>query len=400
MSAPKVSVVVPIYNVEKYLRECLDSLVGQTLKEIEIICVDDGSTDSSKEIIREYMQKDTRVKMIAKEKNSGYGNSMNQGFDMASGEYVGILESDDFAEPAMFEKLYETARENALDVVKSSFWFYYSTPKQYNEKYEVASKGTEKRTFCPAWDFDAPMEMVEFFNMKPSIWSAIYKAEFIRRNGIRFLETPGASFQDTSFNFKVMALAGRVQTLREAFVHYRQDNEGSSINSQSKVFCVCEEYAEIQRFLETNPFNRGMLECVANRIKYDTYMWNFDRLSPKFRYLFVERISGEFMDAFENGTMDNEFFETYKWEDVKKLTEDPIGWYTEKALNQPGYSTKELLQIQQSYSYRIGRAVTFLPRKFMGGIQSVKDDGVIYTFKLACKKIMGRLLWKEIPRSR
>lgn len=113
MSAPKVSVVVPIYNVEKYLRECLDSLVGQTLKEIEIICVDDGSTDSSKEIIREYMQKDTRVKMIAKEKNSGYGNSMNQGFDMASGEYVGILESDDFAEPAMFEKLYETARENA-----------------------------------------------------------------------------------------------------------------------------------------------------------------------------------------------------------------------------------------------------------------------------------------------
>lgn len=400
MSAPKVSVVVPIYNVEKYLRECLDSLVGQTLKEIEIICVDDGSTDSSKEIIREYMQKDTRVKMIAKEKNSGYGNSMNQGFDMASGEYVGILESDDFAEPAMFEKLYETARENALDVVKSSFWFYYSTPKQYNEKYEVASKGTEKRTFCPAWDFDAPMEMVEFFNMKPSIWSAIYKAEFIRRNGIRFLETPGASFQDTSFNFKVMALAGRVQTLREAFVHYRQDNEGSSINSQSKVFCVCEEYAEIQRFLETNPFNRGMLECVANRIKYDTYMWNFDRLSPKFRYLFVEQISGEFMDAFENGTMDNEFFETYKWEDVKKLTEDPIGWYTEKALNQPGYSTKELLQIQQSYSYRIGRAVTFLPRKFMGGIQSVKDDGVIYTFKLACKKIMGRLLWKEIPRSR
>lgn len=378
----------------------MDSLVGQTLKEIEIICVDDGSTDSSKEIIREYMQKDTRVKMIAKEKNSGYGNSMNQGFDMASGEYVGILESDDFAEPAMFEKLYETARENALDVVKSSFWFYYSTPKQYNEKYEVASKGTEKRTFCPAWDFDAPMEMVEFFNMKPSIWSAIYKAEFIRRNGIRFLETPGASFQDTSFNFKVMALAGRVQTLREAFVHYRQDNEGSSINSQSKVFCVCEEYEEIQRFLETNPFNRGMLECVANRIKYDTYMWNFDRLSPKFRYLFVERISGEFMDAFENGTMDSEFFETYKWEDVKKLTEDPIGWYTEKALNQPGYSTKELLQIQQSYSYRIGRAVTFLPRKFMGGIQSVKDDGVIYTFKLACKKIMGRLLWKEIPRSR
>ena len=104
MSTPKVSVVVPVYNVEKYLRQCLDSLVNQTLKEIEIICVDDGSVDSSKEIIREYIQKDQRVKLIAKEKNSGYGNSMNQGFDMASGEYIGILESDDFAELTMYEK--------------------------------------------------------------------------------------------------------------------------------------------------------------------------------------------------------------------------------------------------------------------------------------------------------
>lgn len=400
MSAPKVSVVVPIYNVEKYLRQCLDSLVNQTLKELEIICVDDGSVDSSKEIIREYMQKDERVKLIAKEKNSGYGNSMNQGFDMASGEYIGILESDDFAELTMYEKLYETAHENELDVVKSSFWFYYSSTVPHNEKYEVASKSTEKRTFCPAWDFDAPMEMVEFFNLKPSIWSAIYRTEFIRKNGIRFLETPGASFQDTSFNFKVSSLAKRVQVLREAFVHYRQDNESSSINSQSKVFCVCEEYAEIKRFLETNPFNRGMLECVCNRIKYDAYMWNFDRLSPKYRYLFVERISQEFGEEFEAGRMDDAFFEEYKWESVKMLVEDPVGWYTEKALNQPGYSTKELTEIKQSYSYRIGRAITFLPRKFKGGIQSVKDDGIVYTFKLACKKIIGRLLWKEIPRSR
>ena len=103
--------------------------------------------------------------MIANEKNSGYGISMNQGFDMAGGEYIGILESDDFAEPTMYEKLYAAAHENSLDMVKSSFWFYYSVPKAYNEKYEVASKGTEKRTFCPAWDFDAPMEMVEFFNL-------------------------------------------------------------------------------------------------------------------------------------------------------------------------------------------------------------------------------------------
>lgn len=95
---PKVSLLVPICNVERYLRECLDSAVAQTLKDIEVICINDGSTDSSPDIIREYVERDPRVKMIDKA-NSGYGDSMNRGLEMARGEYVGILESDDF----MFE---------------------------------------------------------------------------------------------------------------------------------------------------------------------------------------------------------------------------------------------------------------------------------------------------------
>ena len=223
MGRPKVSIVVPIYNVEKYLRQCLDSVVNQTLKEIEIICVDDGSTDSSPEIIQEYVEKDNRVKVISKP-NSGYGNSMNRGFDMAEGEYIGIVESDDYAEPNMFEVLYRIASKNRLDIVKSGYYFYYSIPTERNEKIEIVSKARENVIFCPATDFKAPMEMVEFFNLKPTIWSAIYRRDFIRENNIRFNETPGASFQDASFNFKVMALAKRVQLIRDAFLHYRQDN--------------------------------------------------------------------------------------------------------------------------------------------------------------------------------
>jgi glycosyltransferase involved in cell wall biosynthesis len=105
---PKVSIIVPIYNVEKYLRECLDSIVKQTLKDIEIVCVNDGSTDSSLDIIKEYAEKDERVKYIDKP-NSGYGISMNQGLDKAQGEYIGIVESDDFIKPEMFEELYNLA---------------------------------------------------------------------------------------------------------------------------------------------------------------------------------------------------------------------------------------------------------------------------------------------------
>ena len=137
MGSPKVTVVVPIYNVEKYLRQCLDSIVNQTLKDIEIICVDDGSTDSSPQIIQEYMDKDSRVKVITKP-NSGYGNSMNRGFDMAEGEYIGIVESDDYADPEMFEEMYNVASSNQLDVVKSGFYYYYSIPKERNEKEEIS----------------------------------------------------------------------------------------------------------------------------------------------------------------------------------------------------------------------------------------------------------------------
>ena len=156
----------------------------------------------------------------------------------------------------------------------------------------------------------------------------------------------------------------------------------------------------MHKFLETNPLHRGVLECVCNRIKYDTYMWNLGRLSPKFKYIFLERAAQEFKECFEKGTMDSRYFEEYKWKGVKKMVEDPIGFYNEYALNQPGYSMKELKEIKESYSYRIGRLITFLPRKILGGIQSVKDDGVVYTFKLGCKKIIGGISWLKDRRSR
>ena len=125
MSMPKVSIVIPCYNVEKYLRQCLDSVINQTLRELEIICVNDGSKDSTLSILQEYAEKDSRIKIIDKP-NGGYGESMNRGFDMATGEYLGIIESDDYADLDMFEKLYHCAKTYELDVVKSGFYYYYS----------------------------------------------------------------------------------------------------------------------------------------------------------------------------------------------------------------------------------------------------------------------------------
>lgn len=124
-----VSILVPIYNVERYLEKCLNSLISQTLKNIEIICINDGSTDNSLAIIKKYAQKDSRIVIINK-KNTGYGDSMNQGLKRAKGEYIGIVESDDFVDKKMFEVLYNMALQYKADIVKSSFYQYWELPEK------------------------------------------------------------------------------------------------------------------------------------------------------------------------------------------------------------------------------------------------------------------------------
>ena len=127
---PSVSIVVPIYNVEKYLKQCLDSIISQTLKDIEIILVNDGSKDGSLKIIKDYAARDNRIKVVDKA-NTGYGNSMNIGLSKATGKFIGIVESDDYIEPDMFETLYNLAVRDKLDVARSEF-FYYTSKEEKN----------------------------------------------------------------------------------------------------------------------------------------------------------------------------------------------------------------------------------------------------------------------------
>ena len=383
----KVSIVIPIYNVEKYLRQCLDSVVNQTLKDIEIICVNDGSKDSSPDIIREYVAKDSRVKMIDKP-NSGYGSSMNRGFDMATGEYIGIVESDDYAELDMFEKLYNCAKENDLDACKSGFYYYYSIPEEVNYPNPIASRVMCQRVFCPTEDFDSLREQIEFFNIKPTIWSAIYRKDFIRENKIRFNETPGASFQDTSFNFKVWALAKRAKLMEECFLHYRQDNENSSINSPAKVYCVCDEYAEIERFLEEHPPVKAKLENLKNRLKFDTYMWNYGRLSKELAKEFIMAASKEFANDMMEGVCTKEAFPWYKWNALNFVIKDPVGFHNWRVAAAEGRPTETApVEAPPAEPEKGGR----IRRKLRNVRRCYRQHGFVYTVKATFKSIKRRL---------
>lgn len=315
IAAPQISILVPIYNVERYLEQCLDSIVSQSFEDFEAICINDGSTDGSRSIVQRYIEADARFRVIDKE-NSGYGASMNQGLRAARGEFVAILESDDFFESDALATLHDLAAREEADVAKGNFWFYWSTPAERRELFEFVDGDMDRGAVHP-------LDVPQVFYRKPSIWSALYRRSFLVGNEIEFLETPGASYQDAGFNFKVWACARRIACTRKALLSYRQDNESSSVNSPSKVFCVCDEYEEMQRFLDGRDDLREKLQGVLERMKFDTYSWNYDRLSPELRAEFLPRFSEEFARDLDRGIVDMNLFEPWAAATLHAVVERP-----------------------------------------------------------------------------
>ena len=315
---PKVSILVPIYNVEKYLRQCLDSIVKQTLQDIEIICINDGSTDSSLNIIEEFADKDERITIINK-KNSGYGASMNMGLEAATGEYIGIIESDDFAKETMFEDLYALAKEYDCDVVKSDYYSYFTEGCKTEKAKIISLEYAHKVT--------TTQEHPSILRIKPTIWSAIYKSDFLKENDIKFLETPGASYQDTSFAFKTSALAKKMYLTTESYVSYRQDNENSSVNSKGKVYMVCAEWEEITKFLNSRPKLKEILNSTKLIKEFNTYLWNLERIDRKFWKEFIDEFAKIFKRYYDAGELDKTFYKKHSEKRILMLINNRNDFY-------------------------------------------------------------------------
>ena len=301
MAVPDVSVVVPIYNVARYLDQCLRSVREQTLHSIEIICADDGSTDRSPEIIAEHAAQDRRISVFTKP-NTGYGDTMNQALARARGEFIAIVESDDFADSAMLESLHGLALANSADVVKANYFHYWSAGGERDEQVYVVPRGSGCRLVDPRTAHDV-------IYAPPSIWSGLYRRSFLQSNDIGFLPTPGASYQDTSFAFKVWATAQRAVLTDRAFLHYRQDNASSSIHSLAKAYCVCDEFAEMGAYLRRRPDLPSDLEAVRQFMRYNTYIWNCDRLDADLRVKFLQRMSDELLGDEQAGSLDFSLFD-------------------------------------------------------------------------------------------
>ena len=274
---PSISIIVPIYNVDQYLKQCLISLIFQTLKNIEIICVNDGSSDSSLEIITQFIS-DQRI-IILNKTNTGYGDSMNQGIEFASGQYIGIIEPDDFVNNFMFEYLYNHTNNNEMDIVRSNYYFYWNENEIKPNHFEIINSLYNK--------VFNPISNPNVFFITPSIWAAIYKKDLLIKNNIKFLTTPGASYQDISFFFKTMFKSNKIFFSDKRLLYYRLTNPNSSIKNKSlqKAFFVHKEIDEIEKYIQRNFTSFKKIEKYFNTVKLINYLWNLWRIEKKEKYI-------------------------------------------------------------------------------------------------------------------
>ena len=224
---PKVSIILPIYNVDKYLKQSLDSLINQTLKEIEIICINDGSTDKCYEILEEYKQKDNRIKVIHT-KNQGTGAARNEGLKIATGECIGFVDPDDWAKPNMFERLYNLIQEKNCDIVMSM-------PDGYNEQkqaFEHFPYFCKENFECIPTNKIFNWKTISPFKYPMCVWNKLYKKELFDKYNIDFAQ--GLDFEDHKVIFGSLLTAEKIYYTPEKLYVYRHNRTGSVLSDKNR----------------------------------------------------------------------------------------------------------------------------------------------------------------------
>ena len=229
MNDSLVSVIVPIYNAGPYLEQCLDSIVGQTHRDLDIILLNDGSTDDSLATMRRYAAADSRIRVIDKE-NQGYGATCNRGLAEARGTWIAIVEPDDWIEEGMYTDMLAFAnefaeRDRALDIVKTPYWRIWMPDTKQQRKLNCSYKDR----IHPASQPFAITEAAHLLCHHPSIWSAIYRKSFLDDHGIRFKEIPGAGWADNPFLLETLCQTDRIGYFDTAYYCYREETPEKSI---------------------------------------------------------------------------------------------------------------------------------------------------------------------------
>lgn len=271
---PQVSIIVPVYNVENYIERCLNSLVNQTFKDIEIITINDGSTDKSLELLNKYAKEDIRISVIDLG-DEGVSYCRNLGIEKANGKYIMFVDSDDWIDSSMVEVMYKKAEENKLDLVMCSYireFKDHSKEKIFNLPQEIIYKDNEvknellRKLVGPIKEELSNPEMLDALG---TVWGKLYRADILKENKIKFVDLKEiGSAEDTLFNIFTFNYLKKLMFLNKSMYHYWRDNPKSvtsqynpKLKEQRKVF-----FKYISDFIKENNFEQVFEEALNNRI--------------------------------------------------------------------------------------------------------------------------------------
>ncbi len=343
MENPKVSVVIPIYNVEKYLRQCLDSVINQTLKDIEIICVDDGSPDNCGAIIDEYAKKDNRIVAIHKE-NGGYGSAINYGFSIAKGEYIGIVESDDWIAPNMYELLYNKAIQTGAEIVKGAFW---NVKDSINDNKSISKFVVKLYNRHETFTLNEDPEILSHF---ASIWSSVYKRDWLEKCNIKLVEDI-KPYEDLPFAAEAYSSANLIALMPEPIYFYRQDAANSSNNAVKRT---------IVNYVRQRSRVRDKLisyNCYSDEVK--EYYWKiaymgsldfYNKPNNKFQKEFYSLMKDLFKKAIDD-KCEFKYFKSNQIKDFKKILK--LNFMQYKLLNMLGAFIRNVFSMTNIKKHKV-----------------------------------------------
>ena len=279
----RVSVIIPVYNAEKYLRQCLDSVLSQSLREIEVICVDDGSTDKSRDILREYAKKDSRISTVYNETNMHAGVCRNIGIEKASGDYLFFMDADDTMLPGGLENVYLDARATGADVVRCR-------AIDRDEKTGQSSKNKHNALRrIPFFLYNRRLTFNKIYFLLPKItvapWGGMVKREFIQKNKIRFNDL--ICVNDRSFFWETMLRSDFISFSRHYLIQYRTNISQSLVGGRIRNFdCHFKSYDTVAKLTENCP--RRVRRCLLGAELLDIAHWLKKAASTDMRTNVVE----------------------------------------------------------------------------------------------------------------
>ena len=312
MEKPLVSVIIPVYNVEQYLRQCLDSVVNQTLKDIEIICVNDSSTDNSLAILNEYAARDSRIKVIT-QPNGGAGAARNNGLSASTGKYLTFLDSDDFFEPDMLELAYEKAEEDKADFVVFQSDQYYTD----DDKFVQVAWTLREKEIPPYTPFSHRQMTDNIFKVFVGwAWDKLYNREFVEQNHLLFQEQRTSN--DMLFVFSAVAIAKRITVVKKVLAHQRRDAKDSlSKTRENSWYCFYDALLALRERLKSEGLYRELEKDYINYALHFS-LWNINTLAEPTKTKLITKMKSEWFEELGIKGKSEEYF--YNKKEYKQYT--------------------------------------------------------------------------------